>query len=66
MDIKKEVKNERITIRVSSNTKRGIKILSNKKGKTISLYLSDYIEQEIERLNIPKYEVSENQIEIDL
>ena len=52
MKIKKEVKSERITIRVSSNTKRGIKILSNKKGKTISLYLSDLIEEEIERSNI--------------
>lgn len=52
MKIKKEVKNERIAIRVSSNTKRGIRTLSNKKGKTISLYLSDLIEQEIERSNI--------------
>ena len=52
MNIKKEVKNERIAIRVSSNAKRGIKILSNKKGKTISLYLSDLIEQEIKRSNI--------------
>ena len=50
--IKKEVKNERITFRATSNTKRGIKILSNKKGKTVSLYLSDLIEQEIKRSNI--------------
>lgn len=52
INIKKEVKNERIAVRISADSKRAFQILANRKGKTISLYLSDFIEQEIKRSNI--------------
>jgi predicted DNA-binding protein len=66
MDIKKETRDKRIAVRISADSKRAFQILANRKGKSISLYLSDYIEQEIEASGISKYQVSENQIEIDL
>ena len=66
MEIKKEIRDKRIAVRISADSKRAFQILVNRKGKSISLYLSDYIEQEIEASGISKYQVSENQIEIDL
>jgi predicted DNA-binding protein len=66
MEFKKEVRDKRIAVRISSDSKRVFQILADKKGKSISLYLSDIIEKEIENSGISKYEVSPNQIEIGL
>ena len=66
MEFKKEVRDKRIAVRISSDSKRVFQILADKKGKSISLYLSDIIEKEIENSGMSKYEVSPNQIEIGL
>jgi predicted DNA-binding protein len=66
MEFKKEIRDKRIAVRISSDSKRVFKILADKKGKSISLYLSEIIEKEIELSGISKYEVSPNQIEMGL
>jgi len=64
MNLKKEIKESVLQIRIPADTKRAFKILADRKQSTMSKILLEYIEEEIEKEGISKSIPAENQLSL--
>lgn len=66
MNTKKEVKESYLSIRIPSNTKKAFKKVADKRGTKVSKILLDFIEQQIKKEGVSKFEVDKNQMQIPM
>jgi len=64
MNLKKEIKESVLQIRIPADTKRAFKILADRKQTKVSKILLEYIEEEIEKEGISKIIPAENQLSL--
>ena len=64
MNLKKEIKESVLQIRIPADTKRAFKILADRKQTKVSKILLEYIEEEIEKEGISKSIPAENQLSL--
>jgi len=64
MNLKKEIKESVLKMRIPADTKRAFKILADRKQTKVSKILLEYIEEEIEKEGISKSIPAENQLSL--
>jgi len=64
MNLKKEIKESVLKMRIPADTKRAFKILADRKQTKMAKILLEYIEEEIEKEGISKSIPAENQLSL--
>lgn len=66
MNLKKEIKESYLSIRIAEDSKIAFKKVAIKRGKKVSEILLEFIENQIEIEGVSKYVVPANQMEIPM